>query len=92
MRKSRTSGSARGRPSNGLVYSPHRVQVVRFCSFYKAVDHCAGFCSMIGLDQHEVLPSDRKGTDGPLRRLFKYQDKRRYAEDILSSSFVKECA
>ena len=51
-----------------------RVQVVRFCSFYKAVDYCAGFCSMIGLDQHEVLPSDRKGTDGPLRRIVIHRD------------------
>jgi len=25
MRKSRMSGSARGRPSNGLVYSPHEI-------------------------------------------------------------------
>lgn len=51
-----------------------RVQVVRFCSFYKTVDHCAGFRPMIGLDQHEVLPSDRKGTDGPLRRIVIHRD------------------
>ena len=29
---------------------------------------------MIGLDQHEVLPSDRKGTDGPLRRIVIHRD------------------
>ena len=51
-----------------------RVQVVRFCSFYKAVDHCAGFRSMIGLDQHKVLPADRKGADGLLGRVVIHWD------------------
>ena len=51
-----------------------RVQVIRFCSLYKAVDHCAGFRSMIGLDQHKVLPADRKGADGLLGRVVIHWD------------------
>lgn len=46
-----------------------RVQVVGLCSLYKTVDHRAGFSPMVGLDQHEVLPADREGTDGLLGRL-----------------------
>ena len=43
-----------------------RVQVVGFCSLFKAVDHCAGSCPVVELDQHEVFPADRKVVDGLL--------------------------
>ena len=36
------------------------VQVVGFCSFYKTIDYCAGFCPVVGLYQNEVLPADRE--------------------------------
>ena len=51
-----------------------RVQVVGLCSLYKTVDHCAGFCPVVGLDQHEVLPADRKGADGLLGRVVIHRD------------------
>ena len=47
-----------------------RAQVVGLCSLYKTVDYCAGFCPVVGLDQHEVLLADRKGTDALLSRVF----------------------
>ena len=51
-----------------------RVQVVCFCSLYKTVDHCAGFCPMVGLDQNKALLPDRKGADGPLGRVVVHRD------------------
>ena len=44
----------------------HRDQVVRLCGLYKAVDHSAGRCSVIGPDHDEVLSADRERTDGLL--------------------------
>ena len=50
------------------------VQAVCFCRFYQAVDHCAGFRTMIGRDQDEVLPADGERAYRLLRRIVVHGD------------------
>jgi len=65
------------------------LQVIGLCCLCDTVDHSGCLGSVYGINDFPVLLSDAETTDGTLRSLSLYKDKRRYPQDIFILIFLE---